>query len=373
MKKTARLLVSSSEKSADILYASKFFAPDDFIWFEMEGKSHAVMSSLEVDRARKQADVDKIIPESSIVSELTKKWGRRPRPEEIVETVLLKHHIRSVQVPRDFPAGLLSWLKNKGFTIRVELGDFFPARQTKTSREIAAIQKIQQITEAGMERAWEVLRECHIGAKQHLFWKGNRLTSEILRGEIDAAIVRLGGLPARTIVAGGNQGCDPHEIGHGPLFAHQSIVIDIFPRDQTSGYFGDLTRTVVKGKATEKLQKLYQTVLDAQLMVLQRMKPGVEGKDLHQEVCAQFKKLGYPTTQEKGRWVGFFHGTGHSLGLEIHEPPRFSATKFYPGLIMTVEPGLYYPGIGGVRIEDLVVVTRTGIRNLTRIPKFLEL
>jgi len=368
-----RLLVASSEKSADLLYATKFFVPDDLIWFELRGKTHAVLSSLEIDRARKQAQVDCLIPEISLTGALSRKLGRRPKQEEIVEAVLRKHGVKKVLIPRDFPAGVAAWLKEKGFSIEVELEEFFPERKEKIPAEISAIQKTQRMAEAGMERAWEVLRQSRPGAKSILFWQGQKLTSEILRGEIDAAIIRLGGLPARTIVAGGVQACDPHETGHGPLKANEAIVLDIFPRDQATGYFGDLTRTVVKGKASAKLKKLYQTVLEAQEMVLNRMKPGVDGKDLHEDVFSSFTKKGYPTKQIKGRWVGFFHGVGHSLGLEIHEAPRFAATKFFPGLIMTVEPGLYYPHIGGVRIEDTVVVTERGIRNLTRIPKFLEL
>jgi Xaa-Pro aminopeptidase len=130
---------------------------------------------------------------------------------------------------------------------------------------------------------------------------------------------------------------------------------------------------VVKGKASESLRKQYDTVLTGQKKALKAMKAGCDGGRLHQQVKDYFTAEGYPTEQRNGRWVGFFHGTGHSLGLEIHEAPRFSAGKFKIGQAMTVEPGLYYPETGGVRIEDLVIVTRTGIKNLTRTPKFLEL
>jgi len=139
------------------------------------------------------------------------------------------------------------------------------------------------------------------------------------------------------------------------------------------GYFGDLTRTVVRGRAPEALGKLRATVLAAQKMVLRAMKPGADGAALHRQVTDYFTAQGYPTRRERGRWVGFFHGTGHSLGLEIHESPRFAAGKFKPGQVMTVEPGLYYPGIGGVRIEDLVYISGKGCRNLTRAPDVWEL
>ncbi|NJK91987.1 MAG: M24 family metallopeptidase, partial [Blastochloris sp.] len=110
-----------------------------------------------------------------------------------------------------------------------------------------------------------------------------------------------------------------------------------------------------------------------QALALKKMKAGADGAALHEEVKTYFKEQGYPTEQRAGRWVGFFHGTGHSLGLEIHEAPRFSAGRFRRGQVMTVEPGLYYPGLGGVRIEDLVVIEAKGIRNLTKAPDVFEL
>ena len=150
------------------------------------------------------------------------------------------------------------------------------------------------------------------------------------------------------------------------------IVMDIFPRDARTGYFGDMTRTVVRGRASDAQRRLWETVLEGQQLALRAMKPGVDGKEVHDAVTAFFTERGYPTEQRKGRWTGFFHGTGHGLGLEIHEEPRFGRTRFKPGQVLTVEPGLYYPGLGGVRIEDVVTVTGTGIRMLSRFEKRLE-
>jgi Xaa-Pro aminopeptidase len=185
--------------------------------------------------------------------------------------------------------------------------------------------------------------------------------------------LRAGGLPANTIVAGGDQACDPHERGFGPLKADSLIILDIFPRDAKSGYFGDMTRTVVRGRASAEQRRLWETVREGQEMALKKMKPGVDGLNLHNEVKQLFADRGYPTEVRAGRQVGFFHGTGHGLGLEIHEFPRFQKTVFKPGQTLTVEPGLYYPGLGGVRIEDVVVVTKSGTRLLSRFEKRLEI
>ena len=229
------------------------------------------------------------------------------------------------------------------------------------------------ITEKGLARAMEVLAASKIGPGKKLIWSGRTLTSEILRAEIDSAILRAGGLPANTIVAGGDQACDPHERGSGPLKADSLIILDIFPRDAGSGYFGDMTRTVVRGRASEEQRRLWETVREGQALALRKMKPGVDGLKLHNEVKQLFTDSGFPTEVRKGRQVGFFHGTGHGLGLEIHEFPRFQKTVFKPGQVLTVEPGLYYPGIGGARLEDVVVLTKTGTRMLSRFEKRLEI
>ncbi|MEY2549395.1 MAG: Xaa-Pro aminopeptidase, partial [Verrucomicrobiota bacterium] len=230
-----------------------------------------------------------------------------------------------------------------------------------------------QITEAGMARAMEVLGASKPGPGKKLIWSGKPLTSEVLRAEIDSAILRAGGLPANTIVAGGDQACDPHERGFGPLKANSLIILDIFPRDAKSGYFGDMTRTVVRGRASEEQRTLWETVREGQELALKKMKPGVDGLSLHNEVKQLFTDRGFPTEVRGGRQVGFFHGTGHGLGLEIHEIPRFQKTVFKIGQVLTVEPGLYYPGLGGVRIEDVAVVTKSGNRLLSRFEKRLEI
>jgi Xaa-Pro aminopeptidase len=370
----ARLMVGASEHCADLLYATGMFVPDPFVWLEISGRSCAVFSALEVDRARSQARVDEVIDQS----EMEKHLKREPTDAAerfllALEALLRRRRVRRLAVPDWTPAGVVEFLRAEGVRVEVSREPFFPEREIKTKEEIAAITRGQRQAEAGMARAFEVLRAAKPGRGKRLRWADRPLTSERLRGEIDAAVVRAGGLPARTIVAGGLQACDPHECGHGPLRADEAIILDIFPRDQASGYYGDLTRTVVKGRASEALRRQYLTVKAGQAMALRAMKPGVDGAKLHAAVKDFFTAKGYPTELREGRWVGFFHGTGHSLGLEIHEPPRFAAGKFKVGQVMTVEPGIYDPAVGGVRIEDLVVLVPGGIRNLTRCPKFLEL
>jgi Xaa-Pro aminopeptidase len=156
------------------------------------------------------------------------------------------------------------------------------------------------------------------------------------------------------------------------LRGNELIILDIFPRATRSGYFGDMTRTVVRGRASDAQWRLWQVCLDGQKKALRAIRPGEPGKKVQDDVRAFFSESGYPTEQRDGRWTGFFHGLGHGLGLEIHEVPRVAATTFRPGQVVTVEPGIYVPGLGGVRHEDVVTITNTGTRMLSRFPKVLE-
>ena len=206
-----------------------------------------------------------------------------------------------------------------------------------------------------------------------MHWGGSVLTSERLRAEIDSAILREGGLPANTIVAGGEQACDPHDRGSGPLRAGELIILDIFPRDPATGYYGDMTRTVVKGRATDAQRQLWLTVQEGQRRIIAATKAGADGKKIHEATKKYFKEQGFPTEVREGRHVGFFHGTGHGLGMEIHEAPRFQLTRrLEKGMVITIEPGLYFPGLGGVRIEDVVAVTAKGCDVLSSFEQRLE-
>lgn len=367
--KPARLIIAASEHCADLFYATRFFAPDDFLFLEKNGRKMALLHDLEIDRARVQMKVDAIYSYSKLAEEL-------PLPERTLPQVaalfLRKQKVSSVLVPESFPLGLARALEHQGFCVIVKNGAFFEQRETKTAEELQQLRKAHKITEAGLKRAFQVLRSSDIKGK-FLKWGGKTLTSEMLRAEIESAILRAGGSPTNAIVAGGVQACDPHERGHGPLKPHSLIILDVFPRDSSSGYFGDMTRTVVRGKASDAQRRLWETVLQAQKGALKAMGPGVDGKKLQENVRTFFESQGYRTELSKGRNVGFFHGLGHGLGLEIHESPRVGATTLKPGQVVTVEPGLYYPEIGGVRHEDVVAITETGSLQLSRFPKPLEI
>jgi len=370
-----RLIVAASEQDADMFYATKFWAPDAFIFLQQNGKRTLVLSDLEIGRGRKQAEADEFVSFNKLEREVQGKSRKAPPYEKVLAHFLRKRGVRSAVVPSSFPLGYAEALAKAKIKVRPTNGFFWPERAAKSDNEIEMIGRALRITEMGLKRAMEVLRRSTIGRTwdKKLKWSGKTLTSEILRAEIDTAILRAGAIPTSTIVAGGDQACDPHERGFGPLSANSLIILDVFPRDAKTGYWGDLTRTVVRGRASEAQRKLWETVKTGQTFALREIKAGVDGMKIHQAIQKMFSDRGYPTEVRKGKNVGFFHGTGHGLGLEIHEYPRLQKVVLKEREIVTVEPGLYYPGLGGVRIEDVVVVTKTGCKILSRFPKQLEI
>jgi Xaa-Pro aminopeptidase len=310
---------------------------------------------------------------SELERELQGKSKKAPPYEKVLAHFLKKRGVRSATVPANFPLGYAEELAANKIRVRATDGFFWPEREAKSDKEIEMMRRALRITEAGLKRAIEVLKVSKPGSGKRLGWKGKTLTSELLRAEIDSAVLRAGGVPTGTIVAGGDQACDPHERGHGPLYADSLIILDVFPRDAKTGYFGDMTRTVLRGRASEAQRKLWETVKAGQALALKRIKAGVDGMTIHKAIQEFFASRGFTTGVRKGRRVGFFHGTGHGLGLEIHEHPRLQKVELKDRQVLTVEPGLYYPGVGGVRQEDVVVVTKTGCRILSRFPKRLEI
>lgn len=364
----AKLIYAASPRSADMLYATGFHAPDAFLFLAHRGKKTIVLNNLEIDRGRREAKVDEVLSASDLGRDFSSQ-----SPAIIAAGLLLRRKIHRVDVPADFPLGFARVLEKAGIKVVPVEGHFWPERESKTKRELHDITKAVHLAAVGIRRAVGVLRAAKIVRNGALKWNGKKLTSEIVRAECDSAVLRAGGIPDGTIVAGGRQACDPHERGHGPLRAHELIILDVFPRDMRTGFFGDLTRTVVRGRAGEAQRKLWQTVCEAQRLAIRSIKPKVKGSSVHKAVQDFFLSRGYRTEEKRGRWTGFFHGTGHGLGLDLHEEPRISATVFRPGQVFTVEPGLYYPGIGGARHEDVVAVSGTGCRLLSKLSVPLEL
>jgi Xaa-Pro aminopeptidase len=370
----ALLLVAASEGDSNMLYAVGFFVPDPFIFFQHKKKKYVVMSDLEVDRAKRQASVDQVLSLSDYQRKL-RKAGSRTTMVGILELLFRERGIRSLKVPANFSALLADQLRDKGFNLEIMPDPFFPEREIKRAQEVRHITESLHVAKLGLDAGIRMLKKTKTGRDGFLYLNGSKLTSETLKTAVNTTIMAQGWLPSHTIISSGNQCVDPHHEGTGPIKANTSIIFDIFPRSQKTGYFGDLSRTVVRGRASDKLKKIYATVQAGQKIGFDLIRDGLNGKEVHQKILDLFAGEGFPTGQIKGRMQGFFHGTGHGLGLDIHEAPRIAPVDatLKSGHVVTVEPGLYYLGIGGVRLEDVVLVTDKSNKNLTDCPQFLEI
>ena len=371
---TARLIIADSEKNANLLYATRFLAPDPFIFLQANGRKTLLMSDLELDRAKAQARVDEVLSLSALGREAKEGGAKEPGLMDLLERVLRARGVEAVEVPVDFGVAHADGLRRRGFTVTAKADPFFPERMVKSAEEIEWIVRTLRVTEEALAMAVELIRNAEIRAQGALWIGGKPLTVELVRKAMHLTMMERDCVAQHTIIAPGIQAVDPHNEGSGPLRANEPIVIDVFPQHAQTRYFADLTRTVVKGQASDKVKRMFEAVKAGQDIAYGMIKEGVDGSAVHKAILDFFDKQGFKTGEQGGRMQGFFHGTGHGVGLEIHEPPRVSpkADTLQAGMVVTVEPGLYYADAGGLRLEDVVVVTKEGCRVLSEAPKVLE-
>lgn len=370
----AQFIYDTPEQNADLFYAARFRAPDPFVYFSVRGKKYLVMNDLEIDRAKKEAMVDEVLSLNPYV-ERAKKRFKRPSQADVIHEIFKERRIKRVVAHRKTSFELVDALRKKGYSIEAGPHPFCSKRYTKTREEVRSIEQSQRAVFAAMRMARDVLKASRIKGRR-LVYRGSTLTSDKLRTMIEVFLLERGFEAHDTIVSCGSHAIDPHDVGSGPLRPHSSIIVDIFPRSHKTYYFGDATRTFCRGRAPRKLKEMYAVVKAGQKLGIDMVKDGAMGGRIHNAITDLFASRGYPTEMRRGRNVGFFHGTGHGIGLEVHEEPvriNRSEFKLKKGYVTSVEPGLYYPGIGGVRIEDLVYVMKRGCKVLGNFPKVLEI
>lgn len=367
----AILLIGAACDCPDLEYASGFRAVDPVVFLRKGKEQHIVVPAMEEGRARQAARKTTVWTPRSLT---TGTRGVTGGPAAWAAKLTANLGLRRVTVPASFPLGAARRLEKGGVRVVVCRTALFPERAVKSGQECRCIREVQQAAVIAMRGAIAAIRESTIGRDGLLRRKRELLTSEVVRGIINRVLLDHNCACENTIVAGGLRSADPHEVGAGPLRAQAPIVIDIFPRHLTHGYHGDLTRTVVRGHPPTELRAIYSAVKAAQGTALDRIRPGVKCSTVHRSTVAEFEKRGYEHRMEEGRGVGFIHSTGHGVGLAVHEAPSLgsSETRLRAGHVVTVEPGLYYTDIGGVRIEDTVVVTHDGWRYLAPCEKKLE-
>ena len=371
----AVLIAGDSYHNANLYYATRFLAGDRFLYLAANGKEYIILTGFEKGRAEKESRVKQAVGlEDYGYLKLVKETND---PDRAFIGALAKFlgsvRAKSLRVPGDFPLQLADDLRAAGLQVQVADLAIETDRMVKTKEEIGLIRDAQRVNEKAMAKAIGLIRKADV-KKGILYRKGEPLTAEMLQRAIEVVFTKHGFESRDTIVAAGPRSADPHFAGEGPIPAGAPIVIDIFPQGKKSRYFSDMTRTVVKGKPPKEVKKMYDLTLRAQEIALRAIRPGATGKAVYDEVCDFYEKQGYGTLRTGATTKGFIHSLGHGVGLEIHENLRLGMSglkPLAPGNVVTVEPGLYDPEIGGVRIEDIVVVTKAGCENLTRFPKEL--
>ncbi len=369
---SVKLLFAASEYNADMRWLGNVSVPDPFIALVIDGESIAVASALEYGRMLREGSFTKVLAERPLKEALAKRLNKplmRVDAVDVIHFLLRKRGLSRVQVSDDFPSALTLALRKKKILIECAgKAGLFPQRMIKTAEQLKAIRKGNAASAAGMRAAEALLREATI-RKGRLYHGGSVLTSERVRYAIELACLEQDAVSSHVIVAGGKQACDPHAVGTGPLRANELIIIDIFPRHRRSGYHGDMTRTFLRGKASEAQQALVAAVRKAQKAALAVLRSGVSGEGVHVAAADVFQSGGWETRATKDGYEGFIHSTGHGLGLEVHEAPTLRPGSDDPlpvNAVVTVEPGLYYPHIGGARIEDVVAIKEDGYQLLSR-------
>ena len=358
------------EEDEDMVYLSGFDAPDDFVLLRLDGHTVLLVSALEYGRAKSEARAGEVRRTGEFID-----GDRRGDDEAFVDALaafLDEYGVEDVAVPRGFSLFAADGLRERGYGVETVADPVGEARAVKDDDEIDAVRRTQKANEAAMEAAHGLLREAEV-RDGSLYHDGEPLTVDRIKTEIEVALVHERCKLSDTIVAPGEGGADPHWRGEGTVRAGEPVVVDIFPRGE-EGYFGDMTRTFVVGEPSDRVREMYETTVEAQEAAFDVLDEGagVTGEEVHEAVCDVYDDAGYATTRDDAT-EGFVHSTGHGVGLEIHERPRLSTggDELRAGNVVSVEPGLYLRDVGGVRIEDLVVVREDGYDNLNEYPKEL--
>lgn len=369
------MIAADSVRNSDMLYVSGFLAGDMFIYVFDGDEEYLLLSTMESGRAKKESRVRNVLTLDDFgYMDYVKKGGDGDKAYMHAVVGMLKSlKLKKVSVPQDFPLFVAEALRGEGIEVVMAERMLNDAREIKTQEEIEKIRESQRACEKAVSKAIRIIKKSEPQG-EYLYYRGKQLTSELLRQEIEIELLKSGCAADGSIIAAGPRAADPHYMGEGPIRPGEPIILDIFPRNKATRYFADMTRTVVKGKASPELKKMYDAVFEAQKAGLEAIKAGVTGKEVHEKVCERLEKHGYGNLKKPMKAM-MNHSTGHGLGLDVHESPRLSDSGLKPlkaGMVVTVEPGVYDPDIGGIRIEDLVVVTESGCENLTKMPKYLE-
>ena len=375
------LIYGDTIRSPELRHEIPLTIPDGFLYAEHDGRRYVAVSGLEVPRLR---DLDSL----EVLS-----WDRLGWEELLADGVdreeLYLHiaeracgviGLKTAIVPAAFPVELADHLRAAGVELAPARGTFAERRRVKNEAELAGIRRAQRAAEAAMDAVRDLLRRAQVHSESNsLLLDGEALTSERIKRAIGDVFAAHDVAADEFIVSHGPQSAIGHEMGSGTLAPNEPIVIDLWPRDRETSCFADMTRTYCVGTPPDELVEFHRLVKQALGEAIAAIRPGVSGHTVFRGTCELFQEHGYKTqlTKDMGEVLeeGFIHGLGHGVGLEVHEEPGLGLAVGRPlvaGDVVTVEPGLYRPGFGGCRLEDLLLVTEDGAENLTSFPYDLE-
>jgi Xaa-Pro aminopeptidase len=372
------LILADSMRSPELRHEVPIAIPDEFLYVERDGRRAVVVSSLESERIGEAGLGIEVMPYEAFGLDELMASGT-PRSEASLQMYVRACHelgIAGASVPATFPLELADRLRESGIQVTADRALFEERRRRKNSTEIAGLRRAQRACEAALDAARDMLRRA--SSNGTLMLDGGPLTSERLKAEVERVFTEHGAYADEFIVAHGAQTTVGHEGGHGPILPGEAIVFDLFPRDRETGVYTDMTRTYVVGEVPDELREYHRLCKEALDRVVVSVKPGVNGRTLFEIPCELFAEHGYPTqlTKKPGEVLdsGFFHSLGHGVGLEVHERPYLGRVgdDLVSGDVIALEPGLYRPGYGGVRLEDVAIVTEDGIEVVTDYPYELE-
>lgn len=357
------LIYADTVRSPELRHEIPVSIGDPFLYVERNGSRHVVIGALELARVRGLPGLEVHAPEEFGYDELLRSGKSRPEiRDELNARVCEALGVRSAAVPAGFPLDVADALRARGVEVRPDRELFDRRRRVKSEHELAGIRRAQRAAEAGMDAARALLRG------------GTPVTVEEVKAAIEATFGAHGATADELIVSHGPQSAIGHHAGEGAIEAGEPIVIDLFPRDRASGCHADMTRTYVIGEPGDELREWHRLCKEALDRALGEIRAGATGRSVWEGTCELFEAAGHPTLRRKedGRPLeeGFFHSLGHGVGLQVHEEPSLGPLggELVAGDVVSVEPGLYRPGYGGCRLEDLVLVTEEGCENLTDYP-----
>jgi Xaa-Pro aminopeptidase len=373
------LIYGDSFRSADMRHAVPLGVPDPFLYAEQNGSRHVFASSMEATRLRELELFDVHVHEEFGFDDLIQAGLHR---RELVAQLALRGvqslGSKSFTVPEEFPVWLADRLRADGVELEVDQELFNDRRRAKTEAQLAGMRRAQRAAESAMDACRDLLRRSEISGDD-LLLDGEPLTVERVKADMSIVFASHDTTADEYIVAPGAQGAVGHDMGSGPIRPSTPLVVDIFPRDNGSGIYTDMTRTFVVGDVPDVVREWHRLVKEALDRAISETRPGADTRAIFDGSCEIFEAAGELTmrTKKPGEPLvdGFFHGLGHGVGLEVHEAPGLGLTsdeKLVVGDVVTIEPGLYRAGYGGVRLEDIVLVTEDGAEVLTDYPYDLE-